>query len=223
MKKILIKKVLVMSAISLFFVQMLYILVEPTMAVALTTDNVIVTLNVDAGVSISDGADTAMAPNISMSVLKSIGSSSWVVKTNNAAGYTLAVHASTAPALHKPASPGLADDFADYTPAVANTPDTWGGVAAATKEFGFSAYGVDALVSLGGNTPTNCGSAGNPNANSKFLGFNGGTDIQIATKTTVTTPTGVTTNICFAAEQGANIYALSGAYTATITATAAVI
>jgi len=221
MKKILIKKILVMSAISLFFVQMLYILVEPTMAVALTTDNVIVTLNVDAGVSISDGADTSMAPNISMSVLKSIGSSSWVVKTNNAAGYTLAVHASTAPALHKPASPGLADDFNDYTPAVGGTPDTWGGVLATVKEFGFSAYGTYALVSYG--TAANCGSAGNPNANSKFLGFNGGTDIQIATKTTVTTPSGVTTNICFAAEQGANIYALSGAYTATITATAAVI
>jgi hypothetical protein len=223
MKKIFIKKVLTISVISLFFVQMLYILAEPTTAVALTTDNVIVTLNVDAGVSISDGANTTMAPNIGVTQMKSVGSSSWVVATNNAAGYTLAVHASTTPALYKPPVPGAADQFNDYTPAVANTPDAWGGVLASSKEFGFSARGTDVLAKFG--TATTCGNTGTgvPDANSYFLGFNGSTDLQIATKNTVTTPSGVTTNICFAAEQGNAIYAASGTYTATITATAAVI
>jgi len=222
MKKILIKKVLAISVISFLFAQILYIIAEPTMAVALTTDNVIVTLTVDSGVSISDGLDAAMAPHIGMSQLKSVGSSSWVVATNNAAGYTLAVHASTTPALHKPASPGLADDFNDYTEAISGTPDLWGGVAAGSKEFGFSARGTDALASFG--SPTTCGNTGTglPDASAKYKGFST-SDFTIATKNTVTTPSGVQTYICFAAEQGANIYALSGTYTATITGTATVI
>jgi hypothetical protein len=222
MKKFLIKKVLIISIISLFLVQALYIVAEPTIADAVT-NNVVVTLTVDSGVSISTGANVTMSPDIGVTQMKSVGGSSWVVATNNAAGYTLAVHSLTQPALHKPAGPGLADDFNDYTPAVANTPDTWGGVLATTKEFGFSARGNDVLAKFG--TATTCGNAGTgiPDANGKFLNFNGGTDLQIATSSTVTTPTGTTSYICFAAEQGASTYALSGAYTATITATAAVI
>jgi hypothetical protein len=223
MKKVFIKKILTISITTLFFVQVLYIIAEPTMTVAQTTNNIIVTLNVDAGVSISNGSNVTMSPDIGVTQMKSVGSSSWIVSTNNAAGYTLAVHASTQPALHKPAGPGNADDFNDYTPAVANTPDTWGGVLATSKEFGFSARGTDVLAKFG--TATTCGNTGTgiPDSNSDFLGFNGTNDLQIATKNTVTTPSGVTSYICFAAEQGNATYAASGTYTATITATAAVI
>jgi hypothetical protein len=223
MKKILIKKVIAISIISFLFVQIFYVtVVEPTVASAVT-NNVVVTLNVDAGVSISTATNATMTPDISMTQSKSIGSTSWTVATNNAAGYLLAVHASTQPALHKPAGPGAADDFADYTPAVGGTPETWVSASSAVKKFGFSARGTDALVSYGG--ASTCGNAGTgvPDGSEKFLGFNGGTDITIATKNTVTTPSGVVTNICFAAEQGSGIYALSGAFTATITGTATVI
>src|SRR5680860_387078 len=94
------KKVLFSSFISLLTVQMIYITLEPTVTIAASaTDNVIVTLNVDAGISITDGANALMAPNIGLTSNKSVGSSSWNVKTSSATGYTLAVKASTSPAL----------------------------------------------------------------------------------------------------------------------------
>jgi hypothetical protein len=222
MKKNIIKNILALSSISLMFVQVLYFIVEPTTAIALTTDDVIVTLNVDAGVAISDGAAATMTPNIGVTSSRSVGSSSWIVTSNSATGYTLAVKASTAPALKKPAVPGAADEFADYTPVVPTTPDAWGGVTALIKEFGFSARGTDALASFG--TATTCGNTGTgvPDASANFLGFDT-SDKTIATRTAITTPTGVQTFICFAAEQGSGVYATAGVYTATITATVAVI
>lgn len=224
MKKIFLKKILPISVISLLFIQVIYItVIEPTISTAATTvtDTVLVTLNVDAGISITDGAPANMTPNIGITGNKAVGSSSWNVKTNNATGYTLLVHADAAPALVKTSGGGAADSFADYTEAVDGTPETWGGVASTDKEFGFSARGTDVLASFG-NTATTCGDTGNgtPDAASKYLGFNNTADIQIATRNSVTTPSGVDTNICFAAEQGSGIYASSGTYTTTVTATA---
>jgi len=227
MKKTHIKKIFTASFISLFFVQALYItIVEPTIVTAVS-DTVVVNLNVDAGIAITGGTDpVTMSPNIGVTNMKSVGESSWNVKTNNVIGYTLTVQAPvTTPALIKPAGPGLADSFTDYTPAAAGIPDAWGGVASGDKEFGFSARGItgstDALASFG-PTATDCGDTGTGvvNGTSKYLGFNGATPIQIATRTTPTTPSGITTYICFAAEQGSGTYATSGMYTTTITATA---
>lgn len=226
MKKLFIKKILPISIITLFFAQALYVtVVEPTIATAVSvSDTVVVNLNVEAGIAITGGTDpVTMSPNIGVTAMKSVGESSWNVKTNNATGYTLTVQAPvTTPALIKPAVPGLADSFADYTPA-AGIPDTWGGVASGDKEFGFSARGptTDVLASFG-PTATTCGDTGTGivNGTSKYLGFNGATPIQIATRTTPTTPSGITTYICFAAEQGSGTYATSGTYTTTITATA---
>jgi hypothetical protein len=207
----------------LFFVQGLYLAAEPiiTNAATTVTDDVIVTLNVDSGVAISDGLDATMSPNIGVTAMRSVGTSSWIVTTNNSAGYTLAVKASTTPALDKPAAPSP-DSFADYTPASALVPETWVTVAPTAKEFGFSARGIDALASFG--TATTCGNTGNgsPDVNSKYLGF-ATSDKQIATRASVTPFAGIQSYICFAAEQGTGVYAAAGAYTATITATAAVI
>jgi hypothetical protein len=222
MKNIIIKKTLSLTFISLFFVQGLYLAAEPiiTNAATTVTDDVIVTLNVDAGITISNGADATMLPNIGIGANKAVGSSSWSVATNNSAGYTLAVKASTSPALAKGAP--SADNFVDYTPASALVPETWVTVAAGAKEFGFSARGTDVPASFG--TATGCGNSGTgaPDPLSKYLGF-ATSDKQIATRASVTTFAGNTTTICFAAEQGTATYAASGAYTATITATAAVI
>jgi hypothetical protein len=221
MKKNIMKKVASISILSLFSVQMMYLLIEPTVVIAATaTDNVIVTLNVTSGISITDGAASTMAPNIGITANKSVGSSSWNVKTNSATGYTLAVKASTSPALQNTvANPD--DTFTDYTEASAGVPDVWAGVASGQKEFGFSGHGTDVPVSFG--TATTCGNttSGVPDANGKFLGFDM-SDQTLATRATVTTTAGITTNICFAAEQNGT-YAASGTYTATITATATTI
>jgi len=217
MKNISLKKVTASTIISLMFLQIFYsVIIEPTTALATAvTNNVVVTLNVTSGVTISTGAAVTMLPNIGIASNAAVGGSAWTVATNSATGYTLAVHSTTTPALKNAAI----DSFADYTEAITGTPDLWGGVAAGTKEFGYGAYGTDTPTATWG-TPTTCGntSTGAPDVAGKFRGFTG-TDVTIASRATVTPTTGITTNICFAAQQNAT-YAAAGAYTATVMATA---
>ncbi len=205
------KKILIISfSLTLFFVAQFYPITETVIA-ATATDNVIVTLDVTTGITISNGADVTMVPNIGVASDGSIGTSSWVVKTNAVNGYTLAVKASASPALVSGPN-----SFADYTETVLGTPEAWS-IASSTKEFGYSAYGTDTATGTWG-TAASCGAGGVPNVAQKYVGFQT-TDKTIATRASVTPTSGITTNICFAAAQNA-IYAPSGTYTATITATA---
>ena len=217
MKNISLKKVTASTIISLMFLQIFYsVIIEPTTALATAvTNNVIVTLNVTSGVTISTGAAVTMLPNIGIASNAAVGGSAWTVATNSATGYTLAVHSTTTPALKNAAI----DSFANYTEAITGTPDLWGGVAAGTKEFGYGAYGTDTPTATWG-TPTGCGNTGTgaPDAAGKFKGMTT-VDATIASRGGVTPTTGITTNICFAAQQNAT-YAAAGAYTATVTATA---
>lgn len=206
------KKITVISIISLFFLGIFYTTNEPVItSAASVTDNVTVTLTVDSGITITSPTDVTMAPNIGIAADGSIGTVLWNVKTNRATGYTLAVKASASPAL---VSGG--NSFADYTETVAATPETWS-VASGAKEFGYSAFGTDVPTASWG-TGANCGSAGAPLGTLKYIGFKT-IDKTVATRSAVTTPSGVDTTVCFAAQQNA-VYAASGTYTATITATA---
>ena len=182
-----------------------------TVSAAVDTDDVIVTLDVTAGITISDGANVTMDPNIGIVSDSSIGSSSWLVKTNALNGYTLAVKASTTPALKSGT-----ESFADYTEGTSGIPEAWS-VGVGDKEFGFPAYGTDTTTGTWG-TAQSCGAAGIPDAAQYYVGFTT-SDKTIATRALVTPTAGITTTICFAAEQNA-VYAASGTYTATITATA---
>ena len=205
------KKILTLSiSLTLFLFVQFYPIIETAIA-ATATDNVIVTLDVTTGITISDGANVTMAPNIGVASDSSIGSSSWIVRTNAVNGYTLAVKASSSPALVSGPN-----SFADYTETVLGTPEVWS-VGVVAKEFGYSAYGTDTTTATWG-TAASCGAAGIPAALQKYVGFQI-SDKTIATRATVTPTSGVTTTICFAAAQN-TIYAPSGTYTATITATA---
>ncbi len=203
-------KKLVLGVLSLFLVVQFYPLAEYAFAV---TDNVVVTLDVDSGISISDGAAVTMAPNISVSANGSIGSSSWTVVTNAAAGYTLTVHDTTDPALKSGSN-----SFANYTEAVSGTPEVWS-VPNGSYEFGYSAYGTDTATGTWG-TSASCGSAGTPAVAQKYVGFLATPNTKtIATRATVTPFAGITTTVCFAAEQD-GVFAPSGTYTATVVGTA---
>lgn len=191
---------------------MVYIYFEPTMAIAATaTDSVVVTLTVNSGITITTPADVTMTPSIGIAANGSIGSAVWNVKTNRATGYSLAVKASASPALVSGAN-----SFADYTEAVNGTPELWS-VPSGSKEFGYSAFGTDTSTTTWG-TSASCGSAGAPAAAQKYVGFET-TDLTIATRNTVTSTSGIDTTICFAVEQD-TVYAASGTYTASVTATA---
>lgn len=209
-----IKKIFAVSTLSFLFLQMAYVsLIEPEIAVAAPApDSLVVTLNVDAGISISNGADVTMAPNLATGTPSSIGSSSWTVITNNNTGYKIDVKASTDPALKSGSN-----TIEDYTETVANTPETWS-VPAGYKEFGYSVYGTGVAAEWSSGSVVNCGTSGTPNANAKYLGFST-TDRTVISTSAPTLYAGTVTNICFAAEQD-TIYAPAGAYTATITATA---
>ena len=229
MKKISIKKIIAASVISLVLIQLVYIAMEPTIVDANTqTANVVVTLNVTSGVSISNTTSnlTTMTPNMGVGQHKSIGQSSFIVTTNSATGYTLSMNASTAPALKN----GAVDSFADYTPTVVNTPELWS-VSSGTKEFGYSVYSVlgsdhttavgdVATATWGNKTGTTCGTPGTgvTDATLKYRDFTTST-VQVGSRASVTPVSGIETFICFGAEEN-NVFASAGTYTATITATA---
>jgi hypothetical protein len=182
------------------------------------TDNVVVTLNVTSGITISDGANTLMAPNLSVSVNESIGSSSWTVVTNSLQGYSLNVTASTDEAMrHTGSSTIQFQDFASGT----STPQLWDSAKGSNiYTFGFSAFGTDVNTATWG-TGASCGTGGLISATQRYAGFAGPTARTIATKSSVTPVAGVASTICFAAEQ-VGVFAPAGQYTATITGTAVV-
>lgn len=218
MKKIYFKKIIALSIVSLFFVQILYVIViEPTVATAVTaSDTVVVTLNVTSGVSISDAGPVTMLPNLGVSSNSATGASAWTVKTNSSTGYILSVKADASPALRILATP--TSFFADYTD-TGDVPESWL-IDTGAKEFGFSAYGANVTDGTWG-TGDLCEDAvgsGVPLTTMLYVGFKT-TDQPISSSNTVTTTDGTVTNICFAAEQKGT-YAPSGTYNTTITATA---
>lgn len=199
--------------LSVVLLSQVYLLAEPTQAEQ-DTDEVVVTLNVETGITISKEDDVTMLPTLGIASDTSIGQTSWTVKTNNVAGYNLNVKASSSPAM---VHSNTVNSFADYSETSSGVPETWS-VGTGAYEFGFSAYGDD-VSDVTWGTGTSCGTSSTISTNSlNYLGFET-TDKTIATRSTVTPNLGVETNVCFAAEQK-DVYAPSGTYTATITATA---
>jgi hypothetical protein len=191
--------------------------VEPSqVGAASANDQIIVNLTVDSGISITSPSDVTMS-NMGTAVNTSTGWAIWNVKTNDPAGYTLGVKASTTPAMRN-----AQNSFADYTESTPGTPQTWS--VSSAVEFGFSGIGTDVTnvntdqyAATGQST---CDSVASSTINStlKFLGFET-SDQTLATRSSTTTTSGVDTRICFAAEQN-GVYAAAGLYQATITATA---
>ena len=185
--------------------------------VGAVSDEVIVNLTVESGISITSPADVTMS-NMGTAVNTSTGWAIWNVKTNDPDGYTLAVKATTSPAMRNGVS-----SFADYTEATPATPDTWS--VSSAVEFGFSGLGTD-VVNVGsdqyaatGQTVCDDGAASSTiNTTLKFLGFET-SDQTLASRAATTTTSGIDTRICFAAEQ-AGVYADAGLYQASIVATA---
>lgn len=184
-------------------------------------DEIIVSLTVDSGISITAAPDVTMS-NMSVTVNNSTGWAVWNVKTNSAGGYTLGVKASTTPAMRNGTN-----SFEDYSEATPGTPDVWS-VDSGKYEFGFSGLGSDVVnvnsdqYAATGQTVCDNGSASSTvNATLRYLGFTT-SDQTLASRSSTTTPSGVDTRVCFAAGQN-GAYAPSGLYQATITATATAI
>lgn len=179
------------------------------------TDAVDVSQSVTSEISINSPSNITMTA-LSTSQNTAVGNADWTVITNNSAGYSLTLFASSAPAL---ARSGGGGNIADYTPAVAETPETWS-VASGAVEFGFSARGTNVPTGTWGTDSDCIAGADVPSAALNWRDFDlTGSADQIATTGSATTTAGATSSMCVATEQD-TLFAVSGTYTATITATA---
>jgi hypothetical protein len=176
---------------------------------ATATDSVVVTLTVNAEISITSPADTSMSQSLGVTNNTAIATTTWNVKTNSSSGYALYVKATSSPAMNSGSN-----SIPNYQ---TGAPDTWT-VTSATA-FGYSAFGTDTPTGTWG-TGSSCGASAHvPSASLKYKGFTT-SDFSVATRSSTTTTTGVDTTVCYAVEQD-TFYIPSGTYIATIVATAA--
>ena len=208
------KKILFSSLVITLLAATGSIYLEPVFAhaAATATDSVIVTLNVDAGITITSPPDTIMSTSLGVLNNTAIATTTWNVKTNSETGYLMTVAASTNPAM-KISSTQFINDFA-----TTSTPTLWSALPNGRAEFGYSAFGTDVATGTFGND-TSCGATSTPSTVLKYIGFTTSPSITIASRSATTTTSGVDTNICYAVQQK-GVYVGSGVYTATITATA---
>ncbi len=175
------------------------------------SSSVVVTLNVTTGISISSPSNTTLSTTLGVAANGAVGTTTWTVITNDVAGYTLALNATTSPAMQSGSA-----TVADYQ---TGAPNTWS-VTSGNAAFGYSAFGTDVSTGTWGTGAACNGATGN-NATSTTLKYKGFTTspFTVASRAATTTPTGISSTICYAVEQN-NFFIPSGTYTATIVATA---
>lgn len=197
-------------AIGLFGFALFAVLESSSVFAVSASDQVVVSLNVDTGISITSPADTYMSTSLGVSTNQAVATTTWNVKTNNSLGYSLTVLASTNPAMQSGGN--RIDDYATTT-----MPSTWS-VPAGNAKFGFSVYGTDVNTTTWGTASSCSAATSTPNTTLKYYGFYT-VATSVATRSSTTTTAGIDTVVCYAVEQD-TYYIPSGVYTATITATA---
>ena len=211
----LIKKSVSVALVATLVTGGVFALIEPSTASAVTdTKSVVVTLNVTSGVSLSQPANSTLSQALGIAANGAIGTTTWTVNTNSATGYTLTVQATSTPAMN---STTTVNSIFDYQ---TGTPNTWSATSGAAY-FGYSAFGSDVPTGTWGTAPGSVCYGGTVNATSTTLKYKGFTTspVQVASRSSTTTFSGVTTTVCYAVEQN-NFYIPAGNYQATITATA---
>jgi hypothetical protein len=144
-------------------------------------------------------------------------SSVWTITTDNAAGYTLAVKASTNPAMK---SSTYGSFFSDYTPSGAN-PDRTFSIASTISAFAFSPEGSH-IVQRYKDDGSSCNTGSSDTTDACWDGFTT-SDVNVASSGTSNSPTGTATTIKYRAAVGSEKIQDAGAYSATITVTATTI
>ena len=162
------------------------------------TDSITVTVSVVPSISIDSPPNVTLSPNIEETGA-AIGDATWNVETNNSDGWQLEVAADASPAM---TSGG--NSFADYGETVEDTPESWS-IANNVSEFGFGATGTYIEAKFGAGL---------------YMGFNGTTKEQVASRAAASEGSGDDTTVIFRAEVGSAKSQSIGDYTATITATA---
>ena len=166
----------------------------------------------DSVISLVPPSNVTMSPDIGGVIGgTSNGSTTFRVTTDNPAGYTVTITASSSPALVSPDS-----SFADYTPSGAN-PDFTFLIAPSASEFGFSPEGTD-IVQRYKDDGANC-NAGSGDTLLACWDSLSTSPITIDTRNSANHPTGVVTKLNFRAQSGSTHIQPDGTYTATTTIT----
>jgi hypothetical protein len=162
--------------------------------------------------SVSVPGDITLLPNIpETGGGVADGSAAWTVLTDNSAGYTMNIRASSSPALVSGAN-----SFPDYVPAGAN-PDLSFVTPIASSRFGFTPEGVDIVQAFRDDTVTcNAGAGDTVLACWRGLAL---APITIASRATANTPAGTATTVRFRAASEATNVQPAGTYGATTTIT----
>jgi hypothetical protein len=202
------KYVLSSTLFLLSFLLLAYICFQPSL-IHSASSSVVVTLNVDTGISISSPGNTTMSNDMGVSVNSAVATSTFTIVTNDTLGYSLGLTASTAPAMK---------NGSNSVPDMSTSPATWA-VASGATQFGFGVYGTDVNTSTYGTGGACQTSTSTPSTTLKYRGFANLTSITVASRSSTTTPSGIPTTICYAVGQN-NTFIPSGVYTATVTATA---
>ena len=171
--------------------------------------------------SISVINDVLLQPGVGVVTSNSVGSETLRVRTDSAAGYTLSIRTTQTPALQHISTGGT---FADYSPAVATTPETWL-VDSGQSQFGFSAYddANDVDDSEWGDKD-DCGNVvtGQPDTIGGLEQYYDGLSTSsrlVASRASRTTNTGSAVTFCFAAGTNDGLVE-AGSYVAPIVVTA---
>lgn len=173
-----------------------------------------VSLTVNEEISLAAPGSVSLSPNISMTQDSSVGSGVWTVTTNSTNGYILEFTTNQANALTSGS-----DSFTDIS---TTTPIAWS-VGGDEYIWGYSGFGTHVATSTWGDA-SNCGSAGAGTLSTSlnYAGFATTTSAAptVASYAAATGQSGATTTLCVAAEQGDNVFAPSGSYSAVVTGTA---
>ena len=165
--------------------------------------------------AITSPTDVTMSPDIGgVSGGTGNGQAVWTVTTDSSGGYSLDIKASSASALQSGAN-----SFADYTLAVAGTPDYTWSVVAADSEFGFTPEGNDIVSKFKDNGTDACNTGSNDTADKCWSNFSISYE-NIASSSDPNHPDGTATTVKFRAESGTSHLQVEGSYQATVTVTA---
>ena len=162
--------------------------------------------------SVTAAADVTMSPAIGgITGGTANGSTSFTVTTDNPAGYTVTIKASSSPALSS-----ALDSFADYS-APASNPDYSFSVSSSASAFAFSPEGTDIAASFKDNGAT-CNTGSGNTADACWAGLS--TSPQtIVNRTSANHTSGTLTTLKFRAQSGSAHVQVAGTYVATTTIT----
>jgi len=147
--------------------------------------------------SISSPSDVVMSPSIpGLSGGTATGEAEWTVITDNPAGYSLMIEASTSPAMQGQTQ---GDSFADYTEVSSGIPDYDWSVADSTAEFGFTPEGNDIVQKFKDNGSDSCNTGSNDSADKCWYHFSTSQE-TVCNSYSANHPSGTSTTIKFRAQ-----------------------